>query len=244
MYHVARPCSGAMTNARDCAIVAAGDRVTPGNILVVEDDSAVASSLARLVRAETSEHWPVPVDAIVVASIAEARASFRRATPLAMIVDVGLPDGLGFELLTWAQESGWEQPALVITGSLEPELANQASLHQAWVAFKPGITPIVATFLRHLRRLSLSPTERARLAARELARTAGLTVREAEVLELIAAGTRRAALAEQMGVSNNTLKTHVRGVLGKTGEASLDALHRKLLMSAGERLGPLDGSQA
>jgi DNA-binding NarL/FixJ family response regulator len=207
--------------------------VTPGNILVVEDDAVVASSLARLVRAETSEVWPSPLEANVAATIADARASFRRAVPLAMIVDVGLPDGLGLEFLSWAQGTGWTQPALVITGSLEPELANQASLREAWMAFKPGISPIVRTFLRHLRRLHMSPGERARMAAAELARSAGLTAREAQVLQLVVEGTPRAVLAQRMGVSNNTLKTHVRGVLGKTGEPNLDALHRTLLMSTG-----------
>ena len=206
--------------------------MTPGNILVVEDDAVVASSLARLVRAETAQAWGVPLDVMLAPTVAAARASFHRAPPLAMIVDVGLPDGQGLELLSWAQGTGWAQPALVITGSLETELANQASLREAWVAFKPGISPIVRTFLRHLRRIHASPTERARMAAQALARRAGLTVREARVVELVIEGAARGAIAERMGVSNNPLKTHVRAVLAKTGQASLDALHRTLLLSA------------
>ena len=45
----------------------------------------------------------------------------------------------------------------------------------------------------------------------------GLTVREAEVLELIAAGRSNAEIAEQLFISEATVKTHVNHIFAKTG---------------------------
>ena len=48
----------------------------------------------------------------------------------------------------------------------------------------------------------------------------GLTAREREVLELIAAGKSTAATAEALGVSLNTVKWHVKQILAKTSTRS------------------------
>jgi DNA-binding NarL/FixJ family response regulator len=45
----------------------------------------------------------------------------------------------------------------------------------------------------------------------------GLTVREAEVLRLIAAGLSNSEIAEQLYVSEVTIKSHVNHIFTKTG---------------------------
>ena len=47
-----------------------------------------------------------------------------------------------------------------------------------------------------------------------------LSSREVEVLRLIAAGATNADIAEQLFISPNTVKTHVRRVLSKVGAAN------------------------
>ena len=50
--------------------------------------------------------------------------------------------------------------------------------------------------------------------------TLGITKRELEILELIAAGLSNREIAERIYVSENTVKTHVRSVLAKLGVQS------------------------
>jgi predicted ATPase/DNA-binding CsgD family transcriptional regulator len=56
---------------------------------------------------------------------------------------------------------------------------------------------------------------------------AGLTVREAEVLRLVAAGLSNAAIAERLFVSVRTVSTHLTSVYGKLGVASRGAAIRR-----------------
>jgi DNA-binding CsgD family transcriptional regulator len=51
-------------------------------------------------------------------------------------------------------------------------------------------------------------------------RVASLTAREREVLALVASGLRDWQIAMQLGVSENTVKTHARHLLAKLGASS------------------------
>jgi DNA-binding CsgD family transcriptional regulator len=51
-------------------------------------------------------------------------------------------------------------------------------------------------------------------------RIASLTAREREVLALLASGLRDRQIANQLGVSENTVKTHARHLLAKLGASS------------------------
>lgn len=53
-------------------------------------------------------------------------------------------------------------------------------------------------------------------APREAAAPAGLSVREAQVLRLVASGLANREIAERLFVSPNTVANHVRAILAKT----------------------------
>lgn len=74
------------------------------------------------------------------------------------------------------------------------------------------------------------PREATPLAlARALARRHRLTPTESEVLEAFVAGCERADLAEALGVSENTMRSHVRAVCRKLAVPHLEHVHRCLL---------------
>jgi DNA-binding CsgD family transcriptional regulator len=61
-----------------------------------------------------------------------------------------------------------------------------------------------------------SPTERLDL----FGRSAGLTGREAELLDLLATGADTRAIASQMFVSEHTVQDHLKAIFAKTGASS------------------------
>jgi DNA-binding NarL/FixJ family response regulator len=63
-----------------------------------------------------------------------------------------------------------------------------------------------------------------------LAHPAGLTVRETEVLSLLAAGLSNPQIGERLFVSHKTVEHHVSSILGKLNVSSRDAavMHARL----------------
>ncbi len=64
---------------------------------------------------------------------------------------------------------------------------------------------------------------------RALARRAGLTEREAQILDLVVAGRSRKEIAEELGVSTNTVKNHLTSVYAKTGVRSAGELSAMIM---------------
>lgn len=73
-----------------------------------------------------------------------------------------------------------------------------------------------------------SPTGAPAEALESLARTSGLSQREADVLALWAAGHQIDYVAEQLCISRNTAKTHVRHIYAKVGVTSREELLQRL----------------
>jgi DNA-binding CsgD family transcriptional regulator len=92
-----------------------------------------------------------------------------------------------------------------------------------WVRLKPDDTPV---------RLKPDTTYVGRaFEARQSLRDAGfdepLTPREIQVLELLAEGLPNKAIAERLGISDQTAKFHVASISGKLGAANrTDAVRR------------------
>lgn len=195
-----------------------------GCVLVVDDEERVASSVVRA----ASRHAP----AFRAASLHEALAMSRMPGKkwIAAIVDVGLPDGSGLDLVRRLREHLPGLPVLVMTGREERHIANEAQAGGAYFAFKPiGIADVDA-FMRRV--ITALPRSKVAAALDALARSADLSIRETEILELTLEGLSRAALRERFDVKDSTLKTQIRSILTKCGEPDLDALVQRILGAA------------
>lgn len=195
-------------------------------MLLVEDDPAVAAAVARALSGHVG---------VVIATTAAEALRLDRAREGAgwagAILDVQLPDGSGLELARRLRERRPALRVLVMTGQIDrPQLANGALLVGAHFAFKP--MPIEE--LRAFARASLDalPEERVEATIALLVRDLSLSVREQEILRFAAFGASRAELPELCVVSENTIKTHIKNLLGKCGEPTLDALVQRVLASA------------
>src|SRR5687768_7779730 len=111
--------------------------------LVVEDDPLVADSVKRVLE----RHGSVEV----VGTLGAARETLGRITPeRCLIIDVGLPDGSGLDLLDEHRDLLDRVDVLVLTGMVEPELVNRAATMGAHLALKPISGAMLSDFVRTL----------------------------------------------------------------------------------------------
>lgn len=184
-----------------------------GLILVVEDEPLVARALSRSILAAG---WEVRSAASVQSSRVALKERFDGA-----LVNLGLPDGSGFEVIDAARHRQRGVPILVLTGGGDTANINRAQRMGVEYACKPADAENVRCFLR---RCETARRERLDdLVATVIARH-GLTPAESRIVHAAVECATREAISEALGVSFNTVKTHVQAVLVRTGAASLEEL--------------------
>lgn len=197
--------------------------------LVVEDNPPLARSLSRFL----SRFAPVHLSH----TLAEARLALQSLDALAgLVLDVKLPDGSGLDFLEEVRLNGVEAPALILTGLNDPAILRRAQLHRALFLPKPPGPENLRSFVEWARRSLSQPERQLEQQVNRLAQDFSLSSREREVVLLAAQGLDRYDIGERLGVEASTLKTLVRRLLRKVGEANLQDLvgtiHRSLFREA------------
>ncbi len=206
------------------------------SIVLVEDDEATRSRLARAIRSHPD------LDLVGEASsLHTARVELERETPDVLLVDLGLPDGSGIDLIREVKRSGAPTEAMVITvfgdeqhvvaaieaGASGYILKDGSSQYVAASILElvNGGSPISPAIARHLLRRFREPAPPApALDAPDL------TSREREVLGLLVKGFTFSEIGDLLGISAHTVTTHVKHIYGKLevrsrAEAVYEALH-------------------
>jgi DNA-binding response OmpR family regulator len=98
-------------------------------LLLIEDDKVLSRAIVRVLR-----HFGTMR---VVATVADARRALDAQSWRALLVDVGLPDGSGLDVLTYARAAKIHTPALVVTGWGDSKTANRAFELGAALVRKP-----------------------------------------------------------------------------------------------------------
>lgn len=221
--------------------VGEGSAVKAG-VIVVEDDPLVAAHVGRGVAA----HEALSLVASA-GTLAEARALLGREADL-FILDLGLPDGSGIELIEAIRARGGRQPKILVLSVLGDQETVLAAVlagadgyllkdldtldigRQAADALNGGapLSPSIAAYvLRHLR------GQAARTKAED-ADEPVLSPREIELLQLLARGCNNRQAANELGISPHTIGDHVKSIyrklqVGNRGEAMVRAFRSGLL---------------
>lgn len=197
-------------------------------VLVVDDHELIGSTMVLALRERGYEAVRCGIS-----SRGEILATAAALPPGLVLLDLELGRDAsgatidGTDLIADLDADGWR--VLVITG-----LVSQDRLAAAVTAGAAGLLLKTSALLRFLDlvgqaaegRLLMLPAERRRWVEvhrrrqAEQSRIELLTVREREVLERLAAGSRAGAIAEATGVSITTVRTHIRSVLAKFGVGS------------------------
>lgn len=199
----------------------------PIRIAVVEDDAACRTALAYALQAapDMCVQW-------VACSRAEALTALQDGPPLnVLLLDLGLPDGSGLDVLP-ALRARWPAAVAMVSsmfgdeahvlhaieagamGYLLKDLPPQAVLDEVRSLHAGGspINPLVARkLLLRQRQAALPPLRQPAPAQIDAAPSA----REVELLRMVAHGHSVDEVAQAMGVSRNTVRTFVRRVYVK-----------------------------
>ncbi|MBD8872776.1 response regulator transcription factor [Rhodanobacter sp. DHB23] len=200
--------------------------------LIVEDDTATQRRLARLLGGLAGGG----VQAIdTAASIAGARARIALQVPRLALVDIGLPDGNGIELIGWLHAHHPQVTTVVISawGDEEVVLAalqagaigyllkerEDVELELALQNIRRGGAPIDPFVARRI--LTLLPA--AQPAATANGDEHALSDRETEILNLVARGHSNREIAELTELSRFTIEDYTKKIYRKLAVGSRTA---------------------
>jgi DNA-binding NarL/FixJ family response regulator len=162
-------------------------------------------------------------------------ALFRTHRPDVAIIDLKLPDMTGVEVIKTIRSEFAEARLIVLTASEASELVYRAMQAgaRAYLLKDAGASELIRAMRDVMAgKRVMAPSVAAQLAERMP--QSELTPREIEVLRLVAAGKSNKRVADELGLSEATVRTHVGNILSKlnaddrTGAAT-EAIRRGIL---------------
>jgi DNA-binding NarL/FixJ family response regulator len=152
-------------------------------------------------------------------NVAAAIDLFEHAAPDVALVDIGLPDGSGIELARRLLAAHPSLRVVLYTGETDAELLYEGldSGAQGYALKAGPLSELVLAITQVAAGGSyVDPRlDRILLTERVTARVSQLSPREREVMALMAEGRTAEVVGEQLGVSVETVRTHVRNAIRK-----------------------------
>jgi FixJ family two-component response regulator len=189
-------------------------------VFVIDDDRMIREGMQSLIRS-------VGLRVETFASAQDFLSSRRPDAPACLVLDVRMPGLSGLDLQLKLRDGGIAIPIIFITGHGDIPMSVRA--------MKEGAHEFLTKPVRG--QDLLDAVQKAIASDRELRKERGetnqlrerfesLTPREKEVLALVVAGLLNKQVADQLGMSELTVKTHRAHVMEKTQAESLAQLVR------------------
>jgi DNA-binding NarL/FixJ family response regulator len=209
-----------------------GTAVALAPALIVEDDPAMQRRLTGLLAGIAGADSPIAV----AGSLAAARRLIDETRFAFALVDIGLPDGDGRDLIAWLHDhrpamtvvviSAWGDDAVVLaalkSGAIGYLLKEREDSELAlWLrSIERGGAPIDPLIARRI--LTLLPAEPP-ARRNEPATDLHLTAREREILELVSRGHSNREIAERLALSRLTVEGYTKAIYRKLAVGSRTA---------------------
>lgn len=204
----------------------------PVGVILVEDEPATQDHLVQVI--ESSRRLTLLG---VANTVQDAYSLLFMTQPKVALIDLGLPDSSGIEVIEWLSRHKPETESLVITafgdedhvvrsleagasGYLLKDYSNEQLIEHILEVAQGGspISPLIARQLL-FKMQSARPGEVSQHAARtgldESQKACSITDRELKVIQQVARGFTAQEIAAQMGISAHTVATHVKRIYKK-----------------------------
>lgn len=198
--------------------------INPMRVVLVDDHTLFRSGLATLLERHGIE---------VIATSGDGREGYHLATELQpdiVLLDMRMPDMNGLEVLSRLRKDGFQRSIVMLTTSNEEtdlveclrngaqgyllkdmEPAELVSALREIVQGKTVVAPeLTAVLARVVQGDSVN-----HVAAEDASPFSELTPREHEILCLLAEGQSNKVIARNLGISDGTVKLHVKAILRK-----------------------------
>jgi DNA-binding NarL/FixJ family response regulator len=176
-------------------------------VMIVDDHAVVRHGLKSAIESHGYEV------VAVAGSINEAHAYMAQTNPDAMIIDINLPDGSGFELVAWARTISPTIAIIVLTlndGADYVRAAKNAGAN-AFIVKNAPLSDLLAAIDFALS----SPTSFSSKPIFKAGTDSGLTARELDILRSIHLGWSNTSIATHLYISVSTVKTHISSIFRK-----------------------------
>src|SRR5271154_3516223 len=189
-------------------------------VFVIDDDRMIREGLQSLIRS-------VGLRVETFASAQEFLGAKRPDAPACLVLDVRMPGLSGLDLQLKLRDDGIPIPIIFITGHGDIPMSVRAMKEGAHEFLTK---PVRGQDLLDAVQKAIASDRSLRKERSEMrdirARFDSLTPREKEVLDLVVAGMLNKLIADQLGMSELTVKTHRAHVMEKTRAESLAHLVR------------------
>lgn len=194
-------------------------------VAMIEDHTILVDSLSLMLRYESD------IDFLGSAStISKGQSLVEETNPDVLLLDVGLPDGSGLDLIPEVKRVSPDTNIVVLT-SLSDETTLMRVIDSGisgFVSKNSQLSDLMETIRKAADGEIVIPTSllvgllmrlpRDKAAAYQDEKGWGrLTVREQEVLELLASGKSGNEIAEELHIAPLTVRTHIRNLMAKMG---------------------------
>jgi len=185
----------------------------PIRVLTVDDHPLLREGIAAIIKSQS--------DMTLVSQASggnEAIRQFREHRPDITLMDLRLPDLSGIDALIAIRTEFPEARVLILT-TFEGDVEIQRALQAGARGYVLKNTP-PSQLLQVIRQVHAGRKGVPADVASQLAEHMGdesLTAREVEVLQQVAGGNRNRDIAELLGISEETVKVHIKHLMDKLG---------------------------
>ena len=194
-------------------------------VAMIEDHQLLVDTLGLMLRYEDDIQFLG-----AAASLADGIDLVQNCTPEVLLLDVGLPDGNGLDLIPEIVETSPKTNIVVLTS-----LSDEATLMRVvdsgisgFVSKNSQLSDLLATIRKAAEGEIVIPTSllmgllmrmpRDKAAAyREEKGWERLTIREQEILGMLAMGKSGNEIADELHIAPLTVRTHIRNLMSKMG---------------------------
>jgi DNA-binding NarL/FixJ family response regulator len=214
------------------------------SVAIVEDHQVLIDALKLMLQSEHDLRFSGAAN-----TLKEARPLLKVNQPDVLLLDIGLPDGDGLDLVSYVREASPGTKIVILTClSNEPTLMRAIDSGVSGFVSKSGNLSELLSAIRQaaegeivmppslligiLRRMPRNKT----VVYEEEQVWEKLTQREQEVLNCLASGMSGDDIASELNIASLTVRTHVRNLMAKLGvhsrlEAVTFGLQRGLIQS-------------